>query len=901
MRIHTILGGRSAAVVLLVLLAASGCWAADIYDYQWVGGDAGAWQADGNWLPGGYPINSCCNGSVPTFSVYIPSNVTVNVQAGPLNTWAAAGTLYLGSGSRVLVPNNSGALTLQVGQSVVNAGEIFVGGLSGGGVLRTLSGTPTGGTTLTGGGLVTLSDGGSISGRTINAANGTLTNADNRIQGAGSISDIVLNNQSVIDANTGGQTLSVIGSTINNTGGTLQASNGGTLQLGGGHWSGGPVYVNGGAIQALDTSTVRLGYTNPGDYDSAGTITGSTLTTAGSGVILASTGTVLNGITNHGNLEVVNTPGIGANNVLLTNAISNTGTITMAGGTIQISGTASLSGGGTVNMGGSSLSQGTLTNVDNRIQGAGSISAITIYNQGVIDASTGSQTLSITGSTINNTGGTLQASNGGTLQLGGGHWSGGPAYVNGGTILAQDGSTVRLGYTNPGDYDSAGTITGSTLNTAGSGVILASTGTVLNGITNHGDLEVVNTPGIGANYATLANTINNTGTITLAGGNLELNLQMFVPGSATLTGGGTVNLGGGYISGSTPNGANGTLTNVGNLIQGAGSFSNIVVDNQSQGVIAANTPGQWLTFSGSILTNQGQLLVAAGSSMSVPSLTNLSGGTLSGGTYDVAGALWISGPISNNAATIILDGPSSSIMSAGVDALASTFSDNQAAGAFEILNGRDFTTAGAFSNEGFLDIETGSTFTVNGIFTNTGTLKVNGDLVADSTSIGAGQKLSGSGTLEGDLLVLGELDPGNSPGTINITGDYTQGPGSDLNIEIAGTGAGEFDQLNVTGSVHLDGDLHVVLYGTGYSPHDGDLFDIINWGAWDGSRFANIYFPNLGAGFSWTDLWGDSGLQLEVRSSGNPGAVPEPGSMFLLAGGLLLFGGHALRRRCGRS
>jgi hypothetical protein len=42
--------------------------------------------------------------------------------------------------------------------------------------------------------------------------------------------------------------------------------------------------------------------------------------------------------------------------------------------------------------------------------------------------------------------------------------------------------------------------------------------------------------------------------------------------------------------------SSGTLTNGDNRIQGAGGFSNIAVNNQSAGVINANTGGQTLSF-----------------------------------------------------------------------------------------------------------------------------------------------------------------------------------------------------------------------------------------------------------------------------------------------------------------
>jgi hypothetical protein len=70
------------------------------------------------------------------------------------------------------------------------------------------------------------------------------------------------------------------------------------------------------------------------------------------------------------------------------------------------------------------------------------------------------------------------------------------------------------------------------LNTAGSGVLKASESVVLNGITNHGTLDAVAIPGVGGSVAILEDTINNTGTITTVGGNIQLS------GPVRLTGGG---------------------------------------------------------------------------------------------------------------------------------------------------------------------------------------------------------------------------------------------------------------------------------------------------------------------------------------------------------------------------
>jgi autotransporter-associated beta strand protein len=87
-----------------------------------------------------------------------------------------------------------------------------------------------------------------------------------------------------------------------------------------------------------------------------------------------------------------------------------------------------------------------------------------------------------------------------------------------------------------------------------------------------------------------------------------------------------------------------------------------------------------------------------------------------------------------------------------------------------------------------------------------GSLLVNGKLTSPIT-VGSGGKLGGSGTLVGLVNVNGTLSPGNSPATLSVTGNVNQNIGSTLEIEIdgatLGTGAGHYDQLNVSGTYNI--------------------------------------------------------------------------------------------------
>jgi hypothetical protein len=96
-------------------------------------------------------------------------------------------------------------------------------------------------------------------------------------------------------------------------------------------------------------------------------------------------------------------------------------------------------------------------------------------------------------------------------------------------------------------------------------------------------------------------------------------------------------------------------------------------------------------------------------------------------------------------------------------------------------------------------------------------------------SISSTGSLSGSGTVVGDVLNAGQLAPGSSTGTLAITGAYSQTVAGTLEIEFAGTGAGEFDQLQVTGTATLAGTLDLSILAP-YVPQNLDQFEILSAG-----------------------------------------------------------------------
>ncbi len=114
----------------------------------------------------------------------------------------------------------------------------------------------------------------------------------------------------------------------------------------------------------------------------------------------------------------------------------------------------------------------------------------------------------------------------------------------------------------------------------------------------------------------------------------------------------------------------------------------------------------------------------------------------------------------------------------------------------------------------------------------TGSITVeSGEIVANSVfDTGnitlTGGTLNGIGTVGDVTMSAGMVAPGLSPGVIS-TGDLTY-TGGEQEVELGGTADGEYDQVNVVGTVDLgsDTDLTISLY-MGYEPEVNDAFFII--------------------------------------------------------------------------
>jgi autotransporter-associated beta strand protein len=160
------------------------------------------------------------------------------------------------------------------------------------------------------------------------------------------------------------------------------------------------------------------------------------------------------------------------------------------------------------------------------------------------------------------------------------------------------------------------------------------------------------------------------------------------------------------------------------------------------------------------------------------------------------------------------------------------------------------TFGSTISGSGGLTKNGAGTATFAGTAPNTyaGTTTVNaGTLVlavaAGIPAIGGGSVvINASGTLAGAGLIDANVSNGGTivvggpgfTGTLTINGNYTQTSVGMLNVALAGTGAGQYDQLAISGTASLAGTLNVALVGS-FTPVPGNVFQILTFASSSGT------------------------------------------------------------------
>ena len=673
--------------------------------------------------------------------------------------------------------------------------------------------------TLTGGGTIAMTD---ETNNRLYAASGNerLVNVNNTISGAGQLGagQMVLINQAagIIDANG-------LNALVLNTGAQI-ATNTGLIEATGTAAGNGGLVILSSVVNAGGTIAAK-GANAHVDLSSGATVEGGTLAAAAGGVINDINSAGLDGsdyglLTLQGTFDVENNA-----NLSLYGALDNTGRIAESGGAnttniIVNSQAVTLTGSGQVLMTDSANNRlygvnGSvqLVNVNNTISGAGQIGVgqLNLVNQaaGVIDA-TGTNALVLgTGADLIFNTGIIESTSAGGLVL-----QNSAVDNAGGTVEAVGaGSHVDL---------SGGTVQGGTVLSSGGGVIDTAGGNgALDGNTA-GALTIVGTVVVTDNTSLyLSGTIDNTGSIVENAGtdstNILLNSQ-----TVFLTGGGQL-----QMANSTSNriyansNSSQTLDNVNETISGAGQIglgdiqlvnAATILANASAGMtintgggnlqnlasgLIESTGAGSILFSGGILSNQGTIEAAGGSTITMNSgvvNANVATGELTGGVWEAIGANSIlaidGGAVTTLSADVILQSVGSTLETGNGSTFANlenTLTSISAAGVLTLNGARGYVTSLNLADSGHIAL--------NGGLLQTGKLTIGG-----SGSVAGFGSIKGTTTNNGTLEALG----GKLKLFASVTGSgaLQVGAGSTLELGIGAKQTTNF--LSASGVLLLD-------------------------------------------------------------------------------------------------
>lgn len=332
------------------------------------------------------------------------------------------------------------------------------------------------------------------------------------------------------------------------------------------------------------------------------------------------------------------------------------------------------------------------------------------------------------------------------------------------------------------------------------------------------------------------------------------------------------------------------LTFTGGTINGSGNLTLTSLNSTWTGGIFAGT--------GELIISSGAQLAANGSnahSFSERTIRNQGtfawndGGALEAGT----GSQFI-----NSAGATFVDGTTGSSDNLIRNASGGTFTFTNA-GTYSKTSSATTHVSVPFTNSGNITVSAGSLRFSNSFVQNAGIILVSAGAVArfDQGLNFAAGTLHGGGTVIADVTNSGFISPGNTLGTLTVTGNLTLLAGSQLSFDIGGKTQGTtYDFLSVSGNATFGGTLAIAFTtGTLQSILPTDTFTLLSASSINGA-FANVasgsrLMTNFGQG-SFVVNYSGSSLTL---SSFEP--VPEPSTWALLIGGGVSIAILARRRR----
>ena len=677
------------------------------------------------------------------------------------NTYTG-GTIISAGTLNVSAENNLGAVssgltlnggTLQYGSGFSSARNITL--TSSGGTINTNGYNSTISSTVSGTGSLTKTGSGTLTLTGVKTYTGGTTVSAGTLAGSIGTGTLTLLNNAAYSI---GQTTLSNNISLGNGGGTISNTSGGVASLSG-------VISGVGGLRKTGANSLRLEGNNTytgGTFISGGALRATadnnlgdasgdvTFVSGGAGSLQYDAGfTSARSITLSGD-GIINTNGFDSS---LSGIIAGGGRLIKSGtGTLVLSGTNIYSGGTTI-------SDGTLQGTTSSLQGNIINNAAIAFNQTGDDIYAGM---------ISGTGSFVKDGSGNVTLSGGNTYSGGTT-INAGTL---SGNTYSL----QGDIINNANLTfdqnGSGIyagDISGTGAV-TKTGTaevVLTGVTSHTGGTFVTGGMLTGTTDNLQGNIDNNAIVRfdqlLAGmfaGDMTGSGILAKYGAGTLTLTGTNTYSGGTVI------AAGTLQGNTDSIQGDIQNDAALVFDQT-----ANATFVDDIFGTGSLTKEGTGIITFTGTNSYTGGTTISGGGLIGNTLN------LQGDILNNGAL--------------------TFDQNI-----------DDTYADAISGTGTLTktgnghlILTGANSYTGGTSVTVGKLSVNGTIVG-TTTVDTGAALGGDGNF-GALVINGRAAPGNSIGTMNVTGPVTFNAGSFYDVEV--DASGNSDRIIATGALIING------------------------------------------------------------------------------------------------
>jgi len=430
---------------------------------------------------------------------------------------------------------------------------------------------------------------------------------------------------------------------------------------------------------------------------------------------------------------------------------------------------------------------------------------------------------------------------------------------------------------------------------AGTGLLVLSNANTFNGsvVISAGTLRVTNSTALGSGTKNIdmqggSRVFQLSGGVTLASNyTLRMSSNSFDGGGISSIDGtnviqGAINITTGNPALNISSSGTSTLTISGNITNVTDSRpllfgGNSANDNTVSGVIGENSVDKLMP-----VTKQGTGTWIFSNSNTYDGGTNINNGTLE---IRNANALGTSGTIAFGGGTLKYG--------TGITTDLSGRFSTAASQAYKInTNGNDVTvgtalnsTDGSLTKEGTgtLTLTTGGSY--NGATSvNGGTLVVNGNISTSAVTVASGATLSGIGTV-GSTTVNGTFAPGNSIGTLEITGTLSLNNIANFEINPT-TGIGfnrSSDLANVSGAINYDGTLNVLYGGLASDFTHGMVFNLFDGSGYFGS-FDTLNLPSLTGDLSW---------QNNLLTDGTLVVIPEPSAALLGGLGLLVL----LRRR----